>query len=131
MISARPCISDPCFRFFPSNRSFNVCPHAVCRSKLIRTILLFRGPSVCRTHTIKTLGRACFPSHLLSTTSNSLSNSQIMADAMDIDNDGPVGEKFDELSRMFSRFDFPGRPKLEGSPVENEYWSVVSNLFAL
>ena len=38
-------------------------------------------------------------------------------------------DKFDELATLFSAFNFPSRPHNDASPIEFQYWEVVSDLF--
>ena len=49
----------------------------------------------------------------------------------EIINDGPLGEQFETLGRVFQRFNFPIRPNRMLSPVDRDYRKCVSSLRGL
>jgi len=46
----------------------------------------------------------------------------------EIINDGPLGEQFETLGRVFQRFNFPTRPN---PMLDRDYWHCVSSLLGL
>jgi hypothetical protein len=56
---------------------------------------------------------------------------EAMADILDFADDQRLAKKFDSLSALFSRFNFPSRPHHYASRLEIDYWNVVRDLDAI
>jgi hypothetical protein len=54
-----------------------------------------------------------------------------MAGMLDFGDDPRLATKFDYLSDLFSRFNFPSRPHHYASHLEIDYWNVVRDLDAI